>query len=438
MSTSSQLRQRRWCFAELLAAAMLAALPAAAAAQPAAAGEGPVADEPAQAPPAAGFYFEWGAGRPADTPVAPEGTAPAYEPDTITVEVALLSGTPWGGPAVFTLGDPATAAWLSLEYNNAAMAARALRLPTLPTREPPETRGALPQVEEGGVVAPPTANLLWLPPGPLGLNPTGAKTTRDAVAGLTTILAPQLDTIGQMRQGAARQQVAYLRPVIEGNAQTWPQRDFEFAWPEGRPRYYLERVEEDLYRRVELADKEGYTVALAPSGPVEGPTVDVTLTRNTLGGGKYDDTIHTLVGPPVLIKTVLTTSVPLAAGQRTLLIWRPQPEGQTAAVDALYQLAERGARRRMAVAPQAFGLETAAESCAVAVMLTLGVPEDTTTQANETPPIPGIEPRRAPGGMVAPMGGGAVTPDAFFHEGARRRPVGPAPAAPAPAEQAVR
>lgn len=152
----------------------------------------------------------------------------------------------------------------------------------------------------------------------------GDRMTYDATAGLTTILDPDEGTVQTSFAGARDKEAAELRPVgVLGGGVGWPEREFEFVWPQDRPQYYLEQVDQDLYRRVPLADKAGYTVTVRPSGPAGEPTVAVVLQKNTLTGGKYDDTIRAFVGRPVLVKTVVTTAVLLTRGERALLLWQP-------------------------------------------------------------------------------------------------------------------
>jgi len=92
-------------------------------------------------------------------------------------------------------------------------------------------------------------------------------------------------------------------------------------WPDDRPRYYLEQQDQDLYRRVELADREGYSVTLRATRMGANLAVDMDLTRNTLAGGRYDKTINAYVGKPTLIKTICQTSAPVRTGTATVVTW---------------------------------------------------------------------------------------------------------------------
>jgi hypothetical protein len=103
----------------------------------------------------------------------------------------------------------------------------------------------------------------------------------------------------------------------------------ELPWPSDRPpQYYMVREGPDLYRRVGLADKEGYTVSLrAVPGAETG--VEVELVRNTLIGA-FDEALGAFTGKPSLLKTVCTTAAPLQAGAATVLVWRLANEGDLA------------------------------------------------------------------------------------------------------------
>lgn len=153
----------------------------------------------------------------------------------------------------------------------------------------------------------------------------GQKTTYDTAAGLTTVLGPDEASIERVFGNALRTatQVIGLGTTPGGGMATWAAPQVELLWPEGRPQYYLEPAGQDLYRRVELADKEGYVVTVRPTGVPPQLTVAVEFAKNTLTGGTYDDTIRGFVGRPVLVKTLVTPTVPLTRGERVLLLWHP-------------------------------------------------------------------------------------------------------------------
>lgn len=101
----------------------------------------------------------------------------------------------------------------------------------------------------------------------------------------------------------------------------WPDGYISFPFPRDGSAYFLEQVEEDLYRRVELAATEGYAIdarlrALDPTVEVQ-----LDLMKRVLLGGKYEDTIRAWVGKPRLVKTSVGSTVPIEPGERVLLIW---------------------------------------------------------------------------------------------------------------------
>ena len=163
-------------------------------------------------------------------------------------------------------------------------------------------------------------------PGP-GFPLQGDKIMHESAAGLTTIVGPDYATLKALFEDGVRSEADVQKATVEVDPTSWhwQARDFEFLWPQDRPQYYLEQVEPDLYRRIELVDKEGYTVSVQPTGRPDELTVQVEFANKTLSGGKYDETIRAFVGRPTLIKAVVTATAPLIKGQKTLLVWQPPP-----------------------------------------------------------------------------------------------------------------
>ncbi len=101
------------------------------------------------------------------------------------------------------------------------------------------------------------------------------------------------------------------------------QQVFELSWRDNAPQYYLEQEAPDLYRRIELADREGYSVSLMATGDAPERTVQVEATRKALVAGTYDEVLDAFVGKPTLVKTVCTTSATVRPGRNTVVIWSP-------------------------------------------------------------------------------------------------------------------
>ena len=171
----------------------------------------------------------------------------------------------------------------------------------------------------------PYAGRLAAPPG-YGFPLQGDRTMHDSAAGLTTIVGPDEATLKALFGEGVRSTI--IEPTIEGGLYTWPESQFEFLWPKERPQYYLEKLPGlylgySVYGRIELVDKEGYTVSVQPAGQPDALTVQVEFANKTLSGGKYDETIRAFVGRPTLIKAIVTATAPLTKDQKTLLVWRP-------------------------------------------------------------------------------------------------------------------
>ena len=165
---------------------------------------------------------------------------------------------------------------------------------------------------------------------------TGDRIIHDPNAGLVTIINPddrlwlRLFRPALLGYGTGGRRPGSLA-VEHGSVKVGEERSFDLVWPPGRPQYYLEKVEQDVYHRVAVADKEGYTVTVRPTGAAPDLTVALELARNTFTRGKYDETIRAFVGQPSLLKTILTSQAPLTSGQQTLLVWLPRPEAQVVA-----------------------------------------------------------------------------------------------------------
>ena len=176
-----------------------------------------------------------------------------------------------------------------------------------------------------GIIDPSTG----LPGVPLGPYMTGAD-------GTTTSPSPQVNWLNRSIDTSYQYYPDGPGPVPGlGTVLTEPRRadlvpggpnvGFRIDWPESAPRYYLDRVAEegkDLYTKVELADRPGFTVTLAPANQEGVPVVALDLVRRTLTGGQFDADIGAYVGRPQVLQTTCTAAAPVLPGLTTVVTWR--------------------------------------------------------------------------------------------------------------------
>jgi len=191
-----------------------------------------------------------------------------------------------------------------------------------------------------------------LPGVPLGPYMTGAD-------GTTTSPSPQVNWLNRSIDTSYQYYPDGPGPVPGlGTVLTEPRRadlvpggpnvGFRIDWPESAPRYYLDRVAEegkDLYTKVELADRPGFTVTLAPANGEGVPVVALDLVRRTLTGGQFDADIGAYVGRPQVLQTTCTAAAPVLPGLTTVVTWRladePGIEREEPAVMSSIPLLER-------------------------------------------------------------------------------------------------
>jgi len=109
----------------------------------------------------------------------------------------------------------------------------------------------------------------------------------------------------------------------------------DMNWPDDAPRFFLEQQGPDTYRKVELAEKEGYSVSAAPKPSGANYLVNLGMTKRALVGGKYDEQIGAYVGQPTVVQTVCTTGVPVVPGNMTVVTWRV-PGGDVGGLGGFY------------------------------------------------------------------------------------------------------
>ena len=150
----------------------------------------------------------------------------------------------------------------------------------------------------------------------------------DSDAGLLVAVGPSQDTVyylfGQDPEEVDVEKVL-LRPDDQGH---WQPTVIEFPWPREGKSYYLDEIEPNLFRRTELATKEGYTISASFSGR-EADGVSLELTRRAFTGGDYEDAVHAWMERPMAVRSVVSTTVPLSEERATLLVWRSPLQEQT-------------------------------------------------------------------------------------------------------------
>ena len=98
-------------------------------------------------------------------------------------------------------------------------------------------------------------------------------------------------------------------------------------WPDGLPRDYLEENEPGTFRRVELADKEGYKVVLRAVKDIDRVKVEVTAEHLRLTGATFDERVKAYIGRPTLERTVCAATATVSPGSASVLLWQLPTEG---------------------------------------------------------------------------------------------------------------
>jgi len=181
----------------------------------------------------------------------------------------------------------------------------------------------------------------------------------------------------------------------------------ELPWPDEQPRHYLEHVEGDTYRRVEMEWKEGYTVSLRPGRLGPQTTVDVVLTQMHLTGSDVDPDLGLPVGPPSLLKTVCSTGVYVTDGMATVISWPSSPPGALPDIIVLLSQNTRAEQAKSAAseAPgEAGALSTMKVVDPLAAELSLELVPGAVAAEAELAEIPATQVRGPAGGF----GGGGV------------------------------
>jgi hypothetical protein len=134
----------------------------------------------------------------------------------------------------------------------------------------------------------------------------------------------------ERRSSAGASRPAYFMgwapPPTTQRLQPGQERTFMLNWPDDAPRFYVEREPGEPERRVQLTDREGYTIVLRAPDSSPQSAVEVEITRKAFVGAEYDEAAQAFIGRPALMKTVCSTTVPLAAGMATVAQWEVPDE----------------------------------------------------------------------------------------------------------------
>jgi len=164
-----------------------------------------------------------------------------------------------------------------------------------------------------GVEAPPVGYNM-AEPGMMG----GAMMMYDQNAGVMVVQEPAGADLARLFDGGADVQQATAQLADDG---TWPPAALEFPWPRQGSAYYLEEIEPDLFRRTELAAKEGYEVSATFRGE-DAVEVELELARRSFTGGDYEDSLDAWTERPLAVRSVVSTTVPLTEERPTLVVWQ--------------------------------------------------------------------------------------------------------------------
>ncbi|MGD9495640.1 MAG: hypothetical protein AB7Y46_04955 [Armatimonadota bacterium] len=164
----------------------------------------------------------------------------------------------------------------------------------------------------------------------------GAMMMYDQNAGVMVVQEPASADLAWLFDSGADVLQAVAQLAYDG---TWPPAALEFPWPKDSSAYYLEEIEPDLFRRTELATREGHEVSATFRGE-DAVEVELELARRSFTGGEYHQALDAWTQRPLAVRSVVSTTVPLTEERRTLVVWRSPlqptegPSLQTGAVPA--------------------------------------------------------------------------------------------------------
>ena len=185
----------------------------------------------------------------------------------------------------------------------------------------------------------PATGLPGMPLGPYEVAPDGSAASPDP---LFRQLLEATEAASRSRPSGPGQtpdlEGALTEPKRAETTVSGPPVQIRIDWPENAPRYYLDKVAtegNDLYNRVELADRPGFSATLTPAVREGVPVIGLELVRRAIAGGEYDADIGAMVGRPQVFQTTCTASAPVLPGLTTVVTWRQRQRQQALPVEGV-------------------------------------------------------------------------------------------------------
>jgi hypothetical protein len=161
---------------------------------------------------------------------------------------------------------------------------------------------------------------------------TGERVLQDNLAGLTIVVAPsgstERDMFGEQFGGQfgvqpdIQEQI--LRPAEDGS---WPDAEFDFPIPRTGSAYFMEEVEENLFRRIEFSGRAGIGARLGMTPVADGVGIDLQLNKRLLSGSSFEETLDAWLGKPTLTRVTLGTQLLLPTNKQVLVVVAPGGAG---------------------------------------------------------------------------------------------------------------
>ncbi len=154
---------------------------------------------------------------------------------------------------------------------------------------------------------------------------TGERVLQDSLAGLTIVVGPSGEGLYLFEGSRGRgvqpdMQEQLLRPVADGS---WADAGFDFPIPRTGSAYFIQQVEENLFRRVEFTGRAGISAHLNMTPVAGGLEVELQLDRRLLSGPRFEETLDAWLTRPTLTRVTLGTQLLLPTNKQVLLVMSP-------------------------------------------------------------------------------------------------------------------